>query len=343
MSGRFSAVLGEAEGHDVRGGVRRFYWELVRHRTSGGAARPSALLAQPAVIAALATLRRLAGDRALRVACLVELPPPDDAPARAGIVRELVAARDALSAVDVGIDVWPQLAEGARYLNARSAAAFAARLWPVVDEVPGVGLALDVEPAVDVLEGAWRLAHLPRAAAALVRTIARSSMTDLVALRDDARDRGLAVHAATMPPILPALVRARLLGCPDVDDDGVPLFGGRGGGAQAAMCYAPMLARFGAPRVVQRAAFVRWAARHRRRHDGIVLGPLSTGILGDEPVYASLDDVVADLDVARGLGFDDVAFFSLEGLLYGRDGMPGDDGAPRRGDWERWGEALLAR
>lgn len=324
--------------------VRRFYLELVRHRRGGGGPA-AALLLRAAAQDALARMRALAAPRALRVAVLVELPAPPD------VVDAVVAAVHALARVDVGLDVWPQLADDdGRYLSTRTAARYREALIDVVDALPpGAGLALDVEPRARMLRAAWRarrgvvaaLGEAPVLVDEAVRNVvaAGAGARAMRALVADARARGRAIHVAVAPPLSPVgwdAFAALVLGCPRTASPTNDV-------VEAAMCYAPMLDARRGRSPLERRAFGAWARRHRRHSAAIVLGPLSTGVLDDEPVYERLDDLVEDVDVAAALGFEDIACFSLEGLWYGRDGYPTADGAPSRAGWIDWASALLTR
>ena len=55
----------------------------------------------------------------------------------------------------------------------------------------------------------------------------------------------------------------------------------------------------------------------------------------------SLDELQEDLASLRALEFMDVALYSLEGLLWGRDGTWPDDMAPTRPHWEDWAASFL--
>jgi hypothetical protein len=80
-----------------------------------------------------------------------------------------------------------------------------------------------------------------------------------------------------------------------------------------------------------------WAARHREQADAICVGPLSTGLLGDEPTYQSVEHLRHDLAAVRALGFDDLTVYSLEGLLFG---PAGDPLKGPRADLDAWLDAL---
>lgn len=326
----------------ARGGPRetlRLCWELVGARRTRGVTPLDELLAAP-VQDVLVRLR--APERDVRVVVVVELPDPSERRAVAALSGSIAYAARALSDVGVAIDVWPQLADEDRFLNTRTARRFHERLLPLLHalaarDVAGAapGLFLDVEPTLALLEGAWALGDgVPVAARArgLSRLVggvvgavwdARQGRRDLRELLSDLRALPFSTIAAVPPPVLPLDALAGdaalhwLLGCPAVDDDGAPLFS-----RSAALCYAPILARRGASRDAQHRALSLWAARHKERGDAICLGPLSTGLLGDEPTYESPEHLRHDLTAVRALGFDDVTLYSLEGLLFGRGGDP---------------------
>ncbi len=333
--------------------TRRFYWELVEIRRSGGPS-PAAHLADPAMGPALAALRDAAQRDPVRVACLVELAdaPPDAA------VDELLRARDALARHDLELDLWPQLADSAtRFLNTSTAATFQARLLPLLDALErahddvDVGVALDLEPREPLIRAAWtigapsapltaRARALGGVAGSLLRSAwdARQGHRDLIELGRDLEARELPLHAAVMPPltITPGrdLLRHWALGCPAVDDDGAPLFG-----VQAAMCYPSLARRVPGRRSSSRdddkRTLALWAARHRVTHDAVVIGQTSTGILGDEPVYDSALALAEDVRAMQALGYTDIAIYALEGVLFGPRGRA-EQGHALRPDVEQW-------
>ncbi|OGQ25870.1 MAG: hypothetical protein A2138_22040 [Deltaproteobacteria bacterium RBG_16_71_12] len=332
---------------------RRFYWELVELRRRVGAT-PAALLADPRLGPALAAVRDAAQRDPVRVACLVDLGDP----ATGDDVEPLLRARDALARHDLDLDVWPQLADGAtRFLNTSTAATFQARLLPLLDALEhtedgaDIGLSLDLEPRERLTRAAWALGApegglVARAraaggvAAALVRAAwdARQGHRDLIELARDLEARERPLHVAVMPPlsVTPGrdLLRHWALGCPAVDDEGVPLFG-----LQAAMCYASLARRMPGRRAATREHDKRtlalWAARHRTTHDAVVIGQTSTGILGDEPVYESADVLAEDVRAMHALGYSDIAVYALEGVLFGPRGVS-DERFALRPDVERW-------
>ena len=328
----------------------RLCWELVGARRRRGVTPIDELLAAP-VQDALGRLRapdqqgrdqQGRDQRDVRVVVVVELPDPAERRAVTALAGSIAYAARALAEVGVAVDVWPQLPDDDRFLNTRTARRFHERLLPLLHALVAretgaapPGLFLDVEPTLALLEGAWALGEgVPVAARArgLSRLLggvvgavwdARQGQRDLRELLNDLRALPFATIAAVPPPVLPLDAPAGdaalhwLLGCPAVDDDGAPLFS-----RSAALCYAPILARRGASRDEQHRALSLWAARHKERGDAICLGPLSTGLLGDEPTYESPDHLRHDLAAVRALGFDDVTIYSLEGLLFGKGGDP---------------------
>ena len=333
--------------------TRRFYWELVEFRRSGGAV-PAALLADPSMGPALAALRDAAQRDPVRVACLVELTESPSA----DVLEQLLRARDALARYDLDLDVWPQLADArTRLLNTSTAATFQARLLPLLDALQhsldgaDIGVALDLEPREPMIRAAWamgapdvpltaRARAVGGVAGSLLRSAwdARQGHRDLIELGRDLAARELPLHVAVMPPltITPGrdVLRHWALGCPAVDDDGAPLFG-----VQAAMCY-PSLARRvpgrrSSSREDDKRTLALWAARHRVTHDAVVIGQTSTGILGDEPVYQSATALAEDVRAMQALGYSDIAIYALEGVLFGPRGVS-DQGLALRQDVERW-------
>jgi hypothetical protein len=325
----------------------RLCWELVAARKQRGVDPLAALLSSP-VLEGLGRLR--SPERDVRVVAVVELDG-DDGAARAR-ARALADVATTLARHRVALDVWPQLPDADRFLNTRTARRFHERLLPLLhalathDVDAGTGLFLDVEPTLGLLEGAWAVADarpVTQRAQGLLRLLggvagavwdARQGRRDLRELLSDLSALPFAVVAAVPPPVLPLDAPAGdaalhwLLGCPAVDDDGAPLFT-----RTAALCYAPILARRGADRDAQHRALSLWAARHKERGEAICLGPLSTGLLGDEPTYASPAHLRHDLSAVRALGFDDVTLYSLEGLLFG---PAGDPDAGLRADLDEW-------
>jgi hypothetical protein len=341
--------------------IRRFYFELVGHRLAGGAERPAEVLLDERLAQALDALADEASSAGveLRLAPLVELRADETERTR----DALHALRAALDARGVGLDVWPQVPDDeTRFLNTTTVARVHAQLVTLLDALgddPGIGLCLDVEPPAALMDGAAAIvleraplraaANAARVGAAVVANVARgrAGSAAFAALGADLARRGLPVHVAVVPPFTEvargAMFRRWLLGCPAVDDSGAPLLG-----RPAPMCYGSMLRLGrGRRRAAERATLRRWAGRHARYYGArgeplaIALGLISRGVLRTEPVYDELSDLVEDVELACELGFTDLAFFSLEGLWWGAEGVPPDDRRPSRSDWRSWLGALL--
>ncbi len=324
----------------------RLCWELVASKKARGA-DPLVELRRPDVIEALARLHR--PGQALRVAAVVELWPAPDHDISALCVSLKKTAK-ALAQKNIGFDLWPQLDDDDRFLNTRTARVFSERLLPVLKALGSrssalglgdlemgleMGVFLDMEPTLATLESAWKLTNgapvlekargLSRLFSGVVGNVwdSRQGLRDLQELARDIAGFSFPVIAAVPPPVFPLdafganAMKRFVLGCPDDDDDGASLFG-----RTAALCYAPMLRRRGADRAEQHRALSLWAARHRERSEAICLGPLSTGLLGDEPVYLAAEHLRQDLTAVRALGFKDVTLYSAEGLLFGEAGEP---------------------
>ncbi len=347
-----------------RGVTRRFYWELVSLRRSGGP-QAAAVLADRRMDVALSALRAARPEEPLRIACVLELADEMD-------VAPLLRARAALARHEIALDLWPQLAGAERFLNTGTAEIFQQRLLPLLDVLArsddgcDIGVALDLEPNEALARAAWEmrapgssLFERARALGRIARSVggsvamARQGRRDLAELARDLQARDLPVHVAVMPPLSSSTsdtLRAWALGCPAVDDDGRPLFG-----LQAAMCYASLTRRLperlrarvdprplddddddarDADRRRDKDTLALWAARHRTAFDAVVVGMTATGILGDEPVYEDPAVLAEDVRAMEALGFSDVALYALEGLFFGPAG-PGDDLALRP-DVERW-------
>jgi hypothetical protein len=361
--------------------IRRFYLELVAHRrrlpVEDRALGALDALTKSGLRDALGELREIARSgpdsrTELRVAAVVELWPDS----RDRVISAIERATEALARTGVSIDLWPQLADDrTRFLNTATAATWRRVLLPIVDEIAKrtfpieVGLALDVEPTQSFLHATWRLGGLGRSpssarpmevladtgaiAAGFLRQAAAGErgFSEITALARHVRDSGLSVHTAVMPraqgPTMWAPLRRILLGCPDLDADGHTLWD-----RPAAMCYPTMLRHFAkTSRALERTSLTNWLQRHgsfcdeHRLPRAAVLGLLSHGVLGDEPAYDRIEHFKEDVETAASAGFEDLAFYSLEGLLYGDSGVPPrEDLAPtvQGHDFRAWARAALA-
>jgi hypothetical protein len=339
--------------------VLRFYLELVAYRTRGGARTAAQALDTEGLRVGLGEIARIVGNE-VHVAPVVELPP--GRAAAQAIVTSLLRASESLARAEprLCLDVWPHLPDDrTRFLNGVSAALYRDRLRPLLDEIDRnrrsfacpLGFALDVEADQRFLMAAWSLGERVRLApiatlisgALLHARSARSGLRDLRSFRDDVRALGLPMHVAILPfagPLRRPRLRHLLLACPDFDERGDPLWE-----RPASMCYTTLLRRLWGRR--HRPGELRVLAAWARRHveaglpKAIVLGQLSHGVMRDEPVYDRADDLREDAQLVRSMGFDDVGVFSLEGLLFGADGLPGDEGfMPSRPRWREWAQAL---
>ena len=350
----------------------RLCWEVVAAQHAHGL-RPLAALRQSLqradVVDALGRLQR--PGQQLRVAAVTalssSLTEQDAAADVKALALSLREAARALAEVGVGLDVWPQIDDEDRFLNTRTARHYSERLLPVLKSLRDlllvapdadasltdvdVGLFLDMEPPLQTLQGAWRLTNgapvmaKARGLGSLLSGVvgavwdARQGSRDLCELVKDLAAFSYPVTAAVPPPVLPldafgaSAMKRWVLGCPDEDGDGAALFA-----RTAALCYAPMLRRGGVDRSAQHRALSLWAARHRERSEAICLGPLSGGLLEDEPVYAAPEHLRQDVAAVRALGFSDVTIYSAEGLLFGPGGDP--HGALRP-DLDAWIDALM--
>ncbi len=348
--------------------VRRLYFELVALRRSGSRVRPLEAIARPAVVEELAEASAMASKRqhALRVAPLVELDSGADLEA---LADRVAAVAGQLEDAGVGLDVWVQLPdEKTRFLNTSTAAEMARRVEPLVAalaarKVP-VGLCLDMEPNEALLDGAFDLMRPlerpSRTPGALGRALSgalrhrsehRQGLAALTALDEQLASSGTPVHVAVLPPLSGlgrrgAGARGRWLGCPPVGAHGRLLFQ-----RQAAMIYTTLFRRLWgrADPGRERTLLERYARRHlsfTASHGGepaLALGMIGAGILTTEPTFDGPDELAAQTSLSAGLGARDISVFCLEGLLYGRTGVPDDeDGcAPSRPERRAWWEALL--
>lgn len=357
-----------------RSSVRRLYFELVALRRAGSRVRPLGALARPLVQRELADAGAMAKGRGhqLRVAPLLELDEGADV---AGVAAEVATVARQLAGAGVGLDIWVQLPdEATRFLNTSTAGEMGRRLRPLMAALAAhdvqVGLCLDMEPNEALLDGAFDLmrplAQPLKAPGALSRAMGsalrhrsehRRGLAALTSLDDDLRQQGTPVHVAVLPPLSAfsprsALgrqgvgARGRWLGCPPVGAHGRLLFQ-----RQAAMIYTTLFRRLWgrADPLRERSLLERYARRHlafTAAHGGapaLALGMIGAGILTTEPTWDGPDELAEQTAVASSLGATDLSVFCLEGLLYGRAGVPDDEEscAPTREGRRAWWEALL--
>lgn len=243
--------------------------------------------------------------RAHRLEPIVALPPSRELPEWAEGLRRL---GDAVG----GIGLWPLLEDGDGYwISPRNLDRATARVASAVEFARRAGVAvrtlcLDIEPSLDVMRdlavGRWtavgalaRGAVPPDAHAEARRTLARL----------------LAVEAETyvvLPPV-PFVAHGvdRRLGIL------------RGAGHVEALMTYSSLAR---PWLRSRRLTGLWlsatAWAHARRRwpaPALALGCTGPGKLGDERAFAHVDELRRDVIRAQRAGIDDLALFSLEGVL----------------------------
>jgi len=340
--------------------VLRFYFELVAYRTRGGPRTATQALCTDGLREAIGEVARIVGCE-VRIAPVVELPSRRTE--TEAVVDSLLRASENLARADsrLSLDIWPHLPDDrTRFLNGMSAARYRERIRPLLEGIDAhrrsfacpIGFSLDVEADQRFLMAAWSMREgvtLSKLATLVTGTVeharvARSGLRDLVALRDEVRALGLPTHVAIVPFAFGVMrsrrLRHLLLACPDFDEHGAPLWD-----RPASMCYTTLLRRLWGDRnrIGEQRVLRAWARRHVEAGlpKAIVLGQLSHGVMRDEPVYDRVQDFREDARLVREMGFEDIGVFSLEGLLYGADGLPRDESfAPTRADYRTWAEAL---
>jgi hypothetical protein len=248
-------------------------------------------------------------------------------------VRTVCALRDA----GVSVSVWPMIADAdGRWANARNAVRFVEFVRRTLDALEADGarptdVLFDLEPPIAEIEGrtglrALGLVQLARPDRMRAFADAEATFADEVAAL---RARGIRSTAAIWPLVAldPPGGRAwqALLGTPvdALSADHVSamvytsILAGWSGGALGRDHAVELLAR----------ACVRVTARFGAR-GGISLGCVGTGALGDEPVYASPEELAEDAEIARAGGASVISLFDLGGVL-------------ARGPSERWLDALV--
>jgi hypothetical protein len=337
--------------------VVRCYAEFVGAQQQGEFSSAAEALTSPVTLQGLRRLRAVIDPRTtLRVAVAVELREQGDR-ITSLMVGQLAHAQRLLSMMDIGLDVWPMLADHpARYLNGATASEYQRLLMPLLATLDDhaqvrrsahqLGVCIDVEPHAEQLHLAWqwsrstwrqRLSMAAKMGLGAVRTarLLQQGSRDMAELLRDLDAHGIPVHTAIPPPAIDGIdaIYDRLLSCRLFDDEGHCLFPDA-----AALCY-PRLWHSHDDDKEHHRTFALWATRHRQRSDAVVVGVLSTGIMGDEPVIPTLDALMEDLRVVRTLGYRDVAIYSLEGLLFGSAGRPS---AGLRADLNSWCDGVGA-
>lgn len=214
----------------------------------------------------------------------------------------------------VGVGLWPLLdperGRWANELTAHAIAPFAEELFEKLEReslLPDE-LAIDLEPPFDLL------------AERTLRSLGRFAIGNrhegkerLLGWRAHARARGIRVVAAVLPTVLadgPRRRWQRLLATPvdSLDADHVTV-----------MLYTSLIegyTRGQLGRADVRALLAEVARQASTRTGfGLSLGAIATGSLGDEPTYRTPAELADDVAIARGLGIEELALFSLCGAL----------------------------
>lgn len=242
------------------------------------------------------------------------------------------SALDRLTEAGLAPSVWPMLPDGeGRWFGAGNAAAFAAFVDRVADDLQPAEVVLDLEPPIEglrrtVADAAVHAHLLPAGPGPAAFRAARAALRDLE-LRLHAR--GIAVGAAIAAPIVTDGARPawqERLGTPV---DGV------GWDHVSAMLYTSILEGWSRGLLDRRGARSLAGALAAATADrfgsraSVSVGAVGVGAFGDEPVYRSPAELADDVAVARAAGVDDLALFELGGVL-------------RRLPAEPWMEAFTA-
>jgi len=256
---------------------------------------------------------------------IMALPPSRQTPAMRTALSELAAD-------GIPIGIWPLLHDADGYwLSTHNAATFMARVdeaLAFLAEIPVRTMAIDLEPPLAISRALNEgdvagplIRALFTSMTPAVRSARHEGRARLMALTTSLRARGIETLAAILPPVLLDLdarhrpVQAMLstpldpsacdVVCPMMYTTMIaPLFPGRG------MAIARHLLALAARRLV---------ARRGTAGTSIGLGCVGLGKLGDEPIYADVAALEADVRAATLAGATDLALFSLEGALGRRE------------------------
>ncbi|MCC7381761.1 MAG: hypothetical protein IT384_08020 [Deltaproteobacteria bacterium] len=275
----------------------------------------------PAELRADATLRLLARHQLQPIIALS--PEKEDA--------AMAAALGALSRAGIRVGLWPLLADQDGYwVSARNARSFRRRAEEALAFAERAGasirtLAIDLEPPLDVTRSLLDRRRARRAvwaglregassASRIERARARHSFS---ALRRDLARRGVESIAAVMPPVIFDLAAAHH---PWQAFFGTPLEPPRWDRV-CPMLYGSVIGsllpegqREAVPAILHAAA-ERLVAVVGAERSSAALGLIGAGKLGDEPRYEAPEALARDVAAVRAAGVDDLALFSLEGVL----------------------------
>jgi len=243
---------------------------------------------------------------------IIAMPPGRETEAWADALRRIGGESGALG-------LWPLLDDDDGYwLHTHNLDVARPRVDAVMAFARDQGLrvetiCLDVEPPLPV---SARLAEGPAAAGrALAEAMLARSTQDAPrvfrALISTLRAQGVEVYVTQLPTIAWGSAIGAMIGSL------------RGpANVEAIMLYSTMMERWFRSRRAARAFFATTARRHARQTNplpALALGCVGVGKLGDEPVFDRAEELKRDVEVARAAGIDDLALFSLEGVIGRRD------------------------
>ncbi len=256
---------------------------------------------------------------------IVALPPAAETP-------KLADALHRLSTSGVPFGIWPLLADEEGYWpSEENAPAFEKRVQAALQFVESAKampktIAIDLEPPLAITK---RLMHgtIARRGRFLVRGIVEMALHDeerrrsievLARVARRLHGRGLETIAAVLPPVVLDLFAK--------DDLWQGIFrtpvAAPGWTVLSPMLYTTLLRRLLPTKSATSArALLYETARMLVRSVGpsrasLSVGLVTTGKLGDEPAYTSPDELRLDVATARAAGIEDLALFSLEGVLH---------------------------
>lgn len=257
-------------------------------------------------------------------------------------VDELALTLRAARAHGVQTALWPMLDnDKGRWASAHNGEPFARFVRRLVAELsarqsPTDSVMIDIEPPIDVMERWVDRArtrfqkHTKNTGTRSVPLVEQRVEGDraIAQLFDELSRENVRVGAAMVPTDLLATPLARsvewLFGLPNGDVPYEPA---------SAMLYTSMLEGYSRGWISRERALalLRRGARRALARFGpraeVSLGVVSTGALGDEPVYRDPDELRQDVAIVRSFDIRNIALFELRGVL-------------QRSEPERWLDAL---
>lgn len=232
-------------------------------------------------------------------------------------VREALDVVARLDGEGLSPSIWPMLSDAdGRWCNAQNAAAFVAFARSIVADAPRArALVVDLEPSIQVTRASITDGALSvhRVAPSADPVSMREALAALASLAMDLDARGIAMEAAIVPMLLlDGSGWEAMLGTP---------FEGVAWGRVSAMLYTSIIEGWSRG-ILTRADAVallgEGTARARVRfgdRTAVSLGAVSTGALGDEPIYRSPRELAEDVAVARAAGASRIDLYDLGGVL----------------------------